>query len=186
MNIGSTGRIPGPLNLATSSGLGIYAQAAKVVKTVVRKTVAREVGERVAELGLKKAGSRLAGKLFLNSKPWVKAFEHIAEHFSLKAAAAKASHTLFVTSLRNKSAVEGLIKKALKAPTKKYLSRLTVSGQAVGRPCVVIEKEFAEVIGETFEKVGAEFVKKEGGDAKWLRIVVDITGRPITAFPFKP
>jgi len=181
MNIGSTFRVPGPLSLSAGTGQLIYAQSAAVAKSVIR-----EIGKRLAALALKKAGSRLAGKMFLNSKAWVKAFEHIVEHFSLKAAAGKASHSLFTATLRNKQAVEGLIRQALKSPTKKFLSRLTIAGHPNGVPCVVIEKEFAQVIGETFEKVGEQFVKKEGGDCKFLRVVIDYTGRPITAFPFNP
>ncbi len=181
MIFGSTGRVPGGLCALGGTGFVIFAQAKGAAKLI-----ARQAGKRFVALALKKAGSRLAGKLFLNSKAWVKAFEHVAEHFSVKALASKASHSVFTTAFRSKPAVEKLIRQALKGPTKKYISRLTIGGDAIGRPCVVIEKEFAEVIGETFKKVGAEIVKQEGGDCKWLRIVVDITGRPITAFPFKP
>jgi hypothetical protein len=183
MNIGSTGRVPGALLGLHGSGTNIYAQSVPIAKAVVK-----EIGKRAAALALKKAGSRLAGKLFLNSREWIKAFEHIAEHFSLRALATKATHSVFLASLRNKSAVEGLINQALRGPTRKYLWRLKIANEVIplGRPCVMIEREFAQVIGETFENVGGQFVKKEGADCKWLRIIVDYTGRPITAYPFNP
>ncbi len=179
MNPGSAGRIPGALCSVVGSGHGIYAAA-------VPKQAIKELGKGGARLLLKKGASRFFSKVAMQSKAWGKAFEHIAEHLSLKAAAAKATHTVFAEAFRNRAAVEKLIMQAAKKYSKKYVRQMPVHGESIGRWCVVIEKEFPEVIGETFELIGGQVVKRANGDCRWLRLVIDYTGRPITAYPFIP
>jgi hypothetical protein len=63
------------------------------------------------------------------------------------------------------------VKRAVNGPSRApVITKLTISGEPVGMPAVIIEREFAEVIGHV------------GGKAcKILRIIVDFTGRPQTA-----
>ncbi len=140
-------------------------------ESAILRKVAREVGEKIMRLSSKKAASRILGKMASNSRAWGKAFEHISEHFA--PAAGKASHAIFEPALRNRGAVEGLIRSALKklgrAPV---VGKLTVDGVPAGKPCVLLEKEFKGVIG-----------KIDGRDCKILRIIVDYTGKPVTAYP---
>jgi hypothetical protein len=137
----------------------------------IGKWVGREIGRGLARLAVKKAGSRFLGHIAKNSREWRKAFEHIAEHFG--PVPGKEVHAIFVAKFCSKEAVEALITKALSKPNRSpILSKLTIDGLPVGKPCVVIEREFTEVIGHQGAK-----------ELKILRIVVDFTGRPVTAFP---
>lgn len=133
----------------------------------------KEIGERLARLAVKKAGTRVLGHIARNSKEWRKAFEHIAEHFG--PVPGKAVHAIFEPKYCSKEAIEELVKKALGKPGRSpVLSKLTIDGVPMGKPAVVIEREFVEVIG------------REGDtELRILRIVVDFTGRPVTAFPTK-
>ncbi len=102
---------------------------------------------------------------------WQKAFEHISEHF--KSVPGKLTHSIFEPKFRNQKAIEQLLKKALGGPSRTpILTKLTIGGEQIGMPAVIIEREFSEVIG-----------RAGGKDCKILRIVVDITGRPQTAYP---
>lgn len=138
--------------------------------TIVRK-VGKEIGKRLTKLASKKAASRLLGKLAVDSKPWRKAFQHIALHF--EPMAGKPAHAVYEAAYRSKAGVEELLRRALsslgRAPV---VSKLTIDGVPAGTPCVILEKEFKEVIGKIGDK-----------PCKILRIVVDFTGKPITAFP---
>jgi hypothetical protein len=137
----------------------------------VAKKAAKEIGKKLTKLAVRKAGSRFLGHIARNSPAWRKAFEHIALHF--KAVSGKASHAIFEPKFRSFEAIEELLKKALSGPSRNpVLTKLTIDGVPAGKVAVVIEREFAQVIG----KIGA-------GECRILRIVVDFTGRPITAFP---
>ena len=120
----------------------------------------------------KKAGSRILGHIARNSRVWEKALEHIALHF--KPMAGKAAHVIFEPKFRNMKAIEELVTKAMtKLGWKPVVTQLTdAAGVAVGKPAVILEKEFAEVIG-----------RKGATECKILRVIVDFTGRPITAYP---
>jgi hypothetical protein len=142
-------------------------------ETAITRRAAKEIGEKLVKLASKKAASRILGKLATNSKAWRKAFEHIAMHFG--PIEGKASHAIFEKAFRSKAGVEKLIRTALTSLGRSpVVSKLTIDGVAAGKPCVILEKEFSEVIG----KIGDE-------PCKILRIVVDFTGKPITAFPVK-
>ncbi len=127
------------------------------------------------KLLMKKAGARVAAHIARNSRVWKKAFKHIQLHFTKKGGAGKTSHAVFASKFQTEVAVKKLVATTASKPSRKaVLSKATnAGGQQVGRPCVVIEREFAEVIG----------TDHLGKPAKILRLVVDYTGRPLTAFP---
>ena len=137
----------------------------------IAKKALKEIGKKAAKIAVRKAGSRFFGHITRKSRFWSKAFEHIAEHF--EPAANKASHAIFEPKFRNVEAIETLLKKALSGPTRHpVLTKLTIDGVPAGKPAVVIERQFTEVIGRAGK-----------AECRILRIVVDFTGRPITAFP---
>lgn len=141
-------------------------------ETFVARQVEKQIGKKLAKLMAKKAGSRLLGHIARNSRVWKKAFEHIALHF--QPLAGKAAHAVFEPKYRNLKAVEELLTKAMtKLGRKPVVTKLTdAAGVPVGTPAVILEKEFAEVIG-----------RKGAVECKILRVVIDFTGRPITAYP---
>ena len=77
----------------------------------IEKKVIKEIGKKAAKMAVRKAGSRFFGHITRKSRVWLKAFEHIAEHF--EPAAGKASHAIFEPKFRSLEAVETLLKKAL-------------------------------------------------------------------------
>lgn len=171
----SVAKIPGLVGSGPAAGK-------VVVFANIPSTIIKETGEALAKLALKKAGKRLASKLFLKSRAWQKAFVHVAEHFNLKALAQKAVHTVFVDALRSRGALEGFLKETALKPTRKIISRMTIDGVPAGKPVVVLEREFSQVIGETFAKTQGGQIERKAA-CKILRIIVDFTGRPITAYP---
>ncbi len=139
----------------------------------IPSAVLREI-PHFAQMMVKKSVSRLTGKMLIGSKQWREALEHIADHF--RPIAGKPTHTVFVSKYANNQGVSDLISRALNSLGRQpIVSRLTVAGKSVGKPCVIMEKEFSEVIGKS----------EKGGDCKILRIIMDFTGRPITAYPVK-
>ncbi|MEK6701726.1 MAG: hypothetical protein AABZ53_05655 [Planctomycetota bacterium] len=148
---------------------------ARLPRRLLRKLsvgVTEEVGAKFAALALKKAGTRISGKVLTGSPHWKAAFVHVAEHFGPQAG--KASHAIFEAALRSQRALETLIQSAALKPSLKYLGRETIGGMAVGRPVIVLEREFGRVIG----KIGQD-------NCTVLRLVLDITGKPITAYPIR-
>src|SRR5271157_310504 len=141
-------------------------------ESFVARQVTKRIGKKLAALMAKKAGSRVLGHIARNSRVWKKALEHIALHF--KPMAGKAAHVIFEPKFRNMKAIEELVTKAMtKLGRKPVVTQLTdAAGVAVGKPAVILEKEFAEVIG-----------RKGATECKILRVIVDFTGRPITAYP---
>jgi len=138
--------------------------------TITKKAV-KEIGKRAAKLAVRKAGSRFFGHITRKSRVWLKAFEHIAEHFD--AVPGKASHAIFEPKFRSMEAIENLLKKALSGPSRHpILTKLTIDGVPAGKPAVVIERQLTEVIGRSGKT-----------ECRILRIVVEFTGRPVTAFP---
>jgi hypothetical protein len=139
--------------------------------TIIRK-VTNEIGKDLAKLMAKKAPSRVLGHLARDSRVWKKAFEHIAEHF--EPIAGKPAHAVFEPKYRSMTAMQELITKAMtKLGRAPVVTKLTdAAGVPVGKPAVILEKEFAEVIG-----------RKGATECRILRVVVDFTGRLITAYP---
>ncbi|HYE73917.1 MAG TPA: hypothetical protein VEF04_11330 [Blastocatellia bacterium] len=183
------GRVPGALGATIVGGMNIGPHLNNINlgllawKGAAKKAV-KEVGKKLASLGFKNAGKRLAGKLFIGSGAWNKAFKHVALHFSEAAFAKKASHSVFHSAFRSKAALETLLKDAVTKPSRKILTRATIDGVPAGRPVVVLEREFGQEIGEMLGRQmenGAEKIVRT--PCKILRVVVDITGRPVTAFP---
>jgi hypothetical protein len=144
------------------------------------RKLAEEVSARLIRLAVRKAGTRMAGKLLIGSGPWIKAFEHIAEHFERKWVFQKGTHGVFASALRSRGALEPLIKIAVTKPSRTVAGRVAVNGVFSGRICVILEREFAEVIGVELKHSGGALSEVE---AKILRVIVDINGKPITAFP---
>lgn len=141
-------------------------------ETFIARQVEKQIGKKLARLMAKKAGSRILGHIARKSRVWSSALEHIALHF--RPIAGKAAHAIFEPKYRNIQAVEDLVTRAIsKLGRKPVVAKLTdAAGVAVGKPAVILEKEFAEVIG-----------RKGTVECKILRIIIDFTGRPITAYP---
>jgi len=144
------------------------------------KIIADEVSTRLVRLAVRKAGSRLAGKILTGSAAWVKAFEHISEHFVERYVYEKAKHGVFKSALRNQSALEELIRRAVRGPSSVKVGKLAVHGEFTGRTCVILEREFSEEIGEELSHVAGTI---ERVPAKILRIILDVDAKPVTAMP---
>ena len=187
------GRIPGVLGASLTGGRSartlnslVTTQAIQLaqlrgVGKGVGKQVVKQIGKRLTALALRKAASRIVGKMATNSRFWVKAFEHIALHFSEDALASKAVHAVFLKKFCSKAAVEDLIRQGASKAGRRTLSKATFGGVPIGTPVVVLEREFSQVIGHELTKAAGGAVTRV--ECKILRIIVDFTGRPITAFP---
>src|SRR5919199_1500524 len=76
--------------------------------------------------------------------------------------------------IRSRRALEDLLQRALDDPRRvTRLSRETFEGIPTGKPVAVIEVALEEAIGRT----------QAGLECRVLRVITDITGRPLTAFP---
>lgn len=93
---------------------------------------------------------------------------HIAEHFTM--VAGKVSHSLFDASLQSTKAVTGLVTETLKKGGSSAILSVTDSGALAW----VFEAE----LGRTIGAAGKQALTK-------LRVVVDLQGRLITAFPIR-
>jgi hypothetical protein len=167
------------------AGLTTVQLQAKVAAEAAKRA-AKQVGKRLTQLALKKAASRIIGKMAVGSRFWDKAFKHIAEHFSEQALASKAVHAVFASKYRTKAALEALLKQGASKAGRRTLTQATIAGNPLGRPVVILEREFAEAIGEELTKKvvnGAEVIERV--PCKILRIIVDYTGKPVTAYPVK-
>ena len=143
------------------------------VANKVAQVVIKEIGKRLPKLAAKKAGSRIVGHVNRSSRAWSKALTHIRDHF--RPIKGKPSHAVFEKKFRNEAVLKQLIGQAAANPSRgAVLSKLTVGGENIGRPAVILERQFKQAIG----KIGDEACHV-------LRIVVDYTGRPITAYPVK-
>src|SRR5262249_6982759 len=144
------------------------------------KLARRQLGKRLTLHAFKKAGEWITNKMFLGSREWLKAYEHIAEHFSERALQEKAKHSVFAKPYRNRAGLEKLLNKGAKPGAKRWVTCEKVHGNPVGRPVVILEREFAEPIGESLKKVGENIERRP---ARILRIIVDTTGDPVTSYP---
>jgi hypothetical protein len=157
----------------------------------IASKAAGEIGKDLVKLMLRKSSSRVIGQILKDTKAWKKAFSHIAEHFTLQVLKDKGFHTVFKSAFKSEKAVMKLIVQTCRAPTKRIVTKATVqiSGQAVaeGIPVTIIERTFAEAIGESFEQVVEGETKRtvSRGDCHILRVIVDYTGRVISAFPVR-
>jgi hypothetical protein len=132
----------------------------------IPKWVIRVLGEKLSRKALLDATRLLFSKLRSDNRVWRKVFDHIAEHFSDDAA--KASHGVFNKTYHSYDSLKKLLMEACQKPSHApYFSKLN------GEPRVVIEKEFTKVIGKA----------TDGSDTKVLRIITDVTGNPVTAYP---
>jgi hypothetical protein len=184
-----TGRLPGPLGLTAVTGLNFGLIVGPPVRANIWTKAARramsEFGEAVLRQALKNTSRRVLGKLFTGSREWIKAFEHISEHFVLKFIAKKETHTVFVTGLRSRQALEPLIRQTAKGYSHRWVGQSIVHSVKAGRPVIALEREFSQIIGETYKHEMRNGVKVavKTADCKILRVILDITGKPITAYP---
>jgi hypothetical protein len=132
-----------------------------------RKAI-QAIGKGAFKLGSKKAASRILGKIAVGSKEWRKAFEHIALHFAPMEG--KTVHAVFKETYRSEAGVAKLIREAITR-----LGRAPVAGEG---STYILEKEFKQAIGTV--KIGDKV-----HDCKILRIIVDYTGKPLSAYPVK-
>ncbi len=146
---------------------------------------AKEVGARALRVGLRRAGAKTIAKLMIESSAWKRAFVHIAEHFAIDAIKEKGQHTVFTLALRSTEAIKPLIVATAKGPSHKYISRALVHSVRAGKPVIVLERVFQEVIGETFKEIEENGVKKivKTADCKVMRIILDLKGTPLSAYP---
>jgi hypothetical protein len=91
-----------------------------------------------------------------------------------------------------------LIKSAVKRISNRIFTRNFVHGVSAGEPVMIVEREFSHVVGEAFKQVGGVIVKDSekvvengieriiwNGDCKVLRVVFNVAGEVITAFPVR-
>ncbi len=141
--------------------------------TKIGQRVVKELGKKVASLGVKNANSRVLGHLTRNSAEWKKALGHITLHFSTKPSLTKPLHSVFAKTFRNGDAVKELIRQAVTKPSHRALStNLRVNGNEIGRPGAYIVRHFKQAIGV-----------QNGEACHFLRVLVDYTGRIVTAYP---
>jgi hypothetical protein len=191
-------RLPGPAgvnNVVTRySGFTRPAQSMLVAGPVltsppvgIYRKVTRQIGKKLTKLALQKARSRILGNLLRDSKTWKKAFKHIALHFDEKLVHKKAAHTVFKRAHRSKGAVEELLAKVARKPDRAVqLSKATnLDGVANGIPVVILEKRIESVGTKLVLKTDAVGEIIEHETVHILRVVVDYTGRVITAYPVK-
>jgi hypothetical protein len=181
------GKFPGPLGANAVAGLTTDQLKAKIA-TEVEKRVVKQIGKRLSALALRKAASRIIGKMAVGSRYWVKAFEHIALHFSEQSLAKKAVHSVFSPKFRTRQAVEELIRQGASKTGRRTLTKATIetAGESVplGKPVIILEREFSQVIGEELRRSvqnNTEVIMRV--ECKILRIIVDYTGKPISAYP---
>ena len=156
---------------------------AKVKETLAKeldeigKQFSKEVGKREARAATENIGSRTLGFLQRGGKDLEKALKHISEHFRLDPT--KPVHTLFAKKFRNEEKVVELISDAVSRPSfEPILTRQTHVGDKVGDFAFIIEREFSENIGEVVRKGSDERIPTNK-----LRVIVDKSGRVISAFP---
>jgi hypothetical protein len=150
-------------------------------KAKIPASVAKALGQRLARGALKAAAKRAASKVGTGSRAWTKAFTHIVEHFSERVFEQRATHSVFAAGLRERRLVEPLIEKTLKGPGNKQITKALVHDVAAGTPVVIIERQFPDIIGETIFRRRNGVIERES--CTILRVVVDFSGTPVTAYP---
>lgn len=185
-------RVPGPLSLTSLSGrLAFGNLQTKGARKLAQKLASREFGRAFSKIAFSKRTVRFVGK------QWEVAFKHITEHFAAKTAlATRKTAGVFLSAFRSRSAIEGLIKQAVKRPSNKVFTRKFVHTVVAGEPVTIVEREFSFVIGEAFKEVGGAIVKDSekviengvervlwNGDCKVLRVIYNVAGEVVSAFP---
>jgi hypothetical protein len=137
----------------------------------IPKTVLKQLGARLSRKGLKDANRLLARHLRSDSKIWRQVIGHISRHFTDDAARATAnlSHGVFDKAFRSADSLKKLVLEACSKP-----SRAPHFSTWEGKPRIILEKEFTKVIGH---------VGKNNEPTTIMRVIIDVTGKPITAFP---
>jgi len=148
-------------------------------KAKIPASVAKEIGRQIAVKALTAAAKKAATKLARGSRAWTKAFTHIAQHFNPSLFGNRVTHGVFVSALRRKDLLEPLIEETLKKG-RRQITKAVVHDVAEGRPVVIIEREFEQIIGVTRFRRGEGVVAE---NCRILRVIVDVTGTPVTAYP---
>jgi hypothetical protein len=112
-----------------------------------------------------------------DTKEWNSAWEHIKEHLSRAAGAGKDKHGVFDPPYRSEDAVAQLIAETASKPSDFAASQLTVNGQRIGAPCLIIRRWFNKQLGIELGDDG------DGGPITTLWVIVGADHRLISAFP---
>lgn len=137
----------------------------------MERLVIQEIGVKLTGILKENTPGRICGLLTAKGRSleWETALEDIGEHFGPMPG--KPRHSVFCRKLRNPDTVKDYIKRAVSAPSTLRTSKLTDQlGEATGRQCLLIIREFGENVGEQAEQ-------------KCLIVVADFQGKLITAFP---
>jgi hypothetical protein len=179
----------GQFRFSGSAGFGALAGLTKVTlyggPAGLGKGAGRALARRFAREAAKKAVRAFARELRWGSRAWLEAFTHIAEHFDdeIFRRGLKAAHGVFLKRFCSKEALEPLLKQAVTRPTRQFLLPANHPANTFGILCVVVEREFADVIGESLVRDAKGEIKR--APAKILRIFLDIRSKPQSAFPAK-
>jgi hypothetical protein len=174
-------RIAGALGTGLAAGLTsmhVFADVKGAAGKVVVKAVTRKFFQRA----LRNVARRVGGHLIRESRAWQKAFAHIAEqHFSEQAE--KLVNGVFLSKFRNQESIEQLLREAVRGAQRRTVLPAGHPDNTSGRAVIRLEIQFFEkIVGEKF----VQLTKDDAGrmvPCKFLRIFLDVTGRPITMFP---
>jgi hypothetical protein len=179
----------GQFRFSGSTGFDLLTGLTKITlyggPTSLGKGAGRALARRFARVAAKKTVRAFARELRRGSTAWTKAFKHIALHFNdeLLRLGLKAAHGVFLKKFCSKEALEPLLKQAVTRPSRHILLPANHPANTVGILCVVVEREFAEVIGEALVRDAKGAITS--APARILRIFLDARGNPQTAFPVK-
>jgi nucleoid-associated protein YgaU len=140
-------------------------------RIAIPKAVLRQIGIRLSKKGVQHATRLLARHLRSDSRIWRQVYDHIARHFAADGgrAEAKLAHGVFDKAYRSFESMKKLLLEACQKP-----SHAPYFSDWGGKPRIIIEKAFTHPIGTA----GAQ-----QAPTNFLRIVIDFTGRPVSAFP---
>jgi hypothetical protein len=160
------------------SGRLLFANlGTKGARKLARKLAERELGRAISKIAFGKRTLRFVGK------QWEFAFKHITEHFSAKTALlTRKTAGVYLARFRSEGAVQNLIKSAVARSSNRLFTRSFVHTVAAGEPVTIVEREFSFVIGESFKQLATGEIVKEG-ECKVLRVIFNVAGEVITAFP---
>jgi len=170
-------RVAGVLGTGLAAGLtGIHVFAD--VKGAAERAVVKEVSRRFFQRALRNVGRKVAGHLVRESRAWQKAFLHIAEeHFSEQAE--KLVNGVFLSKFRNQESIEQLLREAVRGAQRRIVLPAGHPDNTSGKAVIRLEIQFFEkIVGERFKDDVGRMVP-----CKFLRVFLDLTGRPITMFP---
>lgn len=123
---------------------------------------------------VRNSSKRLAGIVRRDKGHWQKAYRHIAEHFRAAGRSVKNSHGVFARKFRSETEIKSLLRKVASGVSRAPVVSLErIGGKSIGRPVVLLQKKFSRPIG----------IDAKGKPADILVVVMDYTGRLLTAYP---